>query len=264
MEIINAVILGLVQGITEFLPISSSGHLIILRDILGQQVDYGLAYDAVLQLATTLAILLYFRKDIFALFLSFFKLISGKENNPEQKKITYAVILGTIPAVILGIFLENAMDTVFRSSVLVAGTLILGAVIMFLADKFATQNKQITPRNGFVVGLFQALALIPGMSRSGMTISGGLFMGLNRELATRFSFILAFPILFGSGLKKFLDLGTSGLLDVIGPNLLIGCAVSFFSGLLAIHFLLKFLKNHNLNLFIWYRVIVAILILFLV
>jgi undecaprenyl-diphosphatase len=264
MEVIKSIILGIVQGVTEFLPISSSGHLILFRDILGLQVNYGLAFDAVLQLATTLAILVYFRKEIIDLVKSFFKIILRREQDQKQKNITLAVIIGTIPAIILGILLEEFMDTVFRNSLLVAGTLVFGSLIMYFAEKFAAQNTEINWKNGLIIGLFQSLALVPGMSRSGMTISGGLFMGLPREIATRFSFILAFPILFASGIKKLIDLGSGGFLNVIGVELLWGSIASFLTGILAIHFLIKYLRANNMNVFIWYRVLLAIGILIFV
>jgi len=261
MEVLNSIILGIVQGITEFLPISSSGHLIIFRDFLGAQVEYGLAFDAVLQLATTLAILVYFRLEIWRLAESFWKLIRGIDQDSRQKNMTLAVMVGTIPAVILGLLLEDFMETIFRSTTVVAFTLIIGAGVMFFAEKFATQTKEITWKNGLIIGLFQSLALIPGMSRAGMTISGGLFMGLKREAATRFSFVLAFPILFGSGMKKLFDLGSGGLFGIVGFELIVGSVVAFITGILSIHFLIKFLRTNTMKVFVWYRVLLAVGIL---
>lgn len=259
---IDSIILGIVQGLTEFLPISSSGHLILFRDILNLNVEYGLSYDAVLQLATTLAILTYFRKDIYKLFIDFLKLISVREVGDRIMLI--AVIVGTIPAIILGLLLEEYMDTIFRSSNVVALTLFLGGLLMLLAEKVAKQTEKISVKKGLVIGLFQSLALIPGMSRSGMTIVGGLFSGITRERATRFSFILAFPILFGSGMKKLLDLQTEGLLSSLGIELLVGSLTSFIVGILAIHYLLKYLRSHSLKVFVWYRWVAALIILLLV
>lgn len=253
---LQSIFLGIIQGLTEFLPISSSGHLIVFRDIFNLQFEYGLAYDAVLQLATTLAILVYFRKDICNLVKKFFVMIKGGEKDPTL----LAVIIGTIPAIILGLLLEEYMDTVFRSSELVALTLFLGGLVMLLTERFAKQDGEISMKKGLVIGLFQSLALIPGMSRSGMTIAGGLFAGITREAATRFSFILAFPILLGSGLKKLYDLNSDGLLNVIGVDLFWGSLSAFIVGLIAIHFLIKFLKNNSLKVFVWYRWVVALLI----
>ncbi len=264
MNTFEAIILGIVQGITEFLPISSSGHLILARDFLGTQTLNGLAFDAVLQLATTLAVLVYFRKDVIRIIKSFLKIISGKENDRKQRGITLAIIFGTIPAIGFGLALEGLMGTIFRNTFLIVVTLILGAIIMWFAEKMwhknADENRRITPVRGFVIGLFQSLALIPGMSRSGMTISGGLFLGLNREEATRFSFLLALPILLGSGLKKLLDLGATGILDSVGYQLLIGSLISFVVGILAIHFLITFLRSHTMKVFVWYRVVLAVIL----
>lgn len=280
-HIIQSAILGVVQGLTEFLPISSSGHLIFVRDILGLQVQYGLAFDAVLQLATTLAILVYFRKEICQIIFACFNILRRwfqkftfassrvtrseliNEHSNLQKYDTFikGIIIGSIPAIAFGLALEGAMDTIFRNSTLVAIALIVGAFIMWIAEKTAKQNSNLTTMKGFLIGFFQALALVPGMSRSGMTIAGGLFTGLGRELATRFSFLLALPVLLGSGFKKLIDIGGAGLLDSIGVELLIGFSVSFFVGIAAIHFLIKFLRSHSLKLFVWYRVALAIIIL---
>lgn len=257
----DSITLGIVQGLTEFLPISSSGHLIFFRDILNLNVEYGLSFDAVLQLATTLAILVYFRKDICNLAKDFLRLITRKE--VENKVMLLAVIVGTIPALLLGLILEGYMDTIFRNSYLVAGTLFIGGLLMLLVEKVATQDKELTVKRGLIIGFFQSLALIPGMSRSGMTIAGGLFTGITREKATRFSFILAFPILLGSGLKKLYDLNSEGVLDIVGMDLFVGSVTAFIVGLLAIHYLLKYLRSHSLRVFVWYRWIVAVLILIL-
>jgi undecaprenyl-diphosphatase len=243
MNFVDAIILGLVQGLTEFIPISSSGHLILARDILGLYGENALAIDAVLQLATALAILIYFAKDFPSLI--------------KDRKFVFIIILATIPAVVAGLLLESRMETIFRSSSLVASMLILGAVIMYLAEKFGKQDREVGYKNGFMIGLFQSLALVPGMSRSGATISGGLIAGLTRESAARFSFLLALPIILGSGLKKLFDLSNAGALTELGWPLALGCLVAFLSGLWAIHFLINYLKGHKLTIFIWYRVVLA-------
>ena len=261
MEIVNGIILGIVQGLTEFLPISSSGHLIIMRDFLGIQSDNGLSFDAVLQLATTLAVLVYFWKDLWRIFMSFINLLLRKPIESKDKVMLTAIILGTIPAVFFGLLLEEKMETVFRNPKLVAGTLIFGALIMYFAEKWSKKDHQLTAKKGLHIGFYQAIALIPGMSRSGMTISGGLHVGLNREEATRFSFILAFPILLGSGLKKLLDLSSSGILDSVGSSLFAGSITAFFVGIFAIHFLIKYLKTHTLNAFVVYRIVLALLLI---
>ncbi|NCS98590.1 undecaprenyl-diphosphatase UppP [Candidatus Parcubacteria bacterium] len=257
MDLLLSILLGFVQAVTEFLPISSSGHLILFRDLTNTQFEYGLAYDSVLQFATTLAVVVYFRKDILRLIDSFFKIFTGKLEKHEDKILIGAIIIGTIPAVVFGLLLEDLMDTIFRSSLLVAATLILGAIIMHFADKISKQDREINIKNGLIIGLFQSLALIPGMSRSGMTISGGLLMGLKREAAIRFSFLLAIPVLLGSGVKKMLDLESSGLLSSLGLELVFGAITAFIFGILAIKFLITYLKNNSFKVFIWYRLILA-------
>lgn len=260
-------VLGLLQGLTEFLPVSSSGHLILARAFFGFTPDNDLAIDAVLQLATALAILVYFHKDILRLIGSFLNLVVGKHAEREDTTLILALIAGTLPAALLGFFLEDTMATVFRSATLVAYALIAGSFVMLAAEFFSKRQSQktydasyVSPVRGFVVGLFQSLALIPGMSRSGMTISGGLFFGLSREAAARFGFLLAIPIILGSGLKKLFDLGLSGVLSSIGPELLLGSIVAFVSGVAAIHALLLFVRTQPLYVFVAYRLLLAGLI----
>lgn len=261
MEILDGIILGVVQGVTEFLPISSSGHLILAREVLNLQVPSGLAVDAVLQLATSLAILIYFRKIWANLFKSAIALFAGKAIREADRILLGALILGTIPAAIVGLFLEDTMETLFRSSELVAYALIVGSLIFWAAEKLQKANTTISYKKGLIIGLFQTLALIPGMSRSGMTISGGLFLGLTREEAARFGFLLSFPILFGSGVKKLAELIGSGYTDEFGLSLLLSSAAAFFVGLAVIHWLLGYLKNHSLAVFIWYRLALALVVL---
>lgn len=260
MEILNSIILGLIQGLTEFLPISSSGHLIIFREIFGLSLQNSLAYDAILQLATTFAIIFYFRND----FLKAFVKIKNKQLIKQDFNLIKFIIIATIPAIILGLLLEEYMETVFRNGSLVAGTLILGAVIMYFADYVNQKDlakRSLNWKNSLIIGFFQSLALIPGMSRSGMSISGGLFMKLTREQAVKFSFLIAIPILLGSGAKKILDLYQLNLLNDFGISLIFGIIAAFFSGLWAISFLIKYLKNNSFKYFIIYRIVLAVVIL---
>ncbi len=256
-----AIILGFVEGATEFIPISSSGHLIIVRQILGENNLGGLAFDAVLQLATSCALLVYFWKDVVRLVKNFFAWVFGKGIEQKEKTLLLAIILGTIPAVILGLFLEKEMETIFRNVHLVALTLVLGSLLFWYAQKTATKNRVLNVGKGIIIGFFQCLALVPGVSRSGATISGGLINGLSQEEAVRFSFLLSLPVLFGAGLKKLFEVRHDLFATGFGSSLLLGSIVAFVVGLLSIRFLMKYLKTHNLNLFIWYRVILALLIL---
>jgi len=265
MSYIDAIILGFIQGLTEFLPISSSGHLLVVRDILNLPLAGTLTFDAILQWATVLAVVLYFAKDLWGIVLSVFRLVLGKPVDYKEKIYVGAIVLGTIPAVVFGVLLESTMDTVFRNIDLVALALLAGSVLMYSAQKYTEKTSPrrdlgetgLTVRRGFVIGLFQALALVPGVSRSGATISGGLFAQLSREEATRFSFLLSVPILVGSGFKKLLEVDFTASGGVFGP-LFVGSLVSFVVGLLAIHYFIKYLKKHTLTVFIWYRIILAI------
>lgn len=271
LSVFDSIVLGFVQGITEFLPISSSGHLIIARDVLGVVQEGSLAFDAILQLATACAVLIYFRKDIFDLVLNVF----SKKRDPNKTKLTLFLIVGTIPALVLGLLLQDYMETVFRNVSLVVFTLVIGSIVMLCADLFlARRIKKTDPSlnesntigdlnvvKSITIGFFQALALVPGMSRSGMSISGGYFMGLSKELAVKFSFLLSVPIIVGSGLIKLLDIIKDPSLVAGGWTVLIaGFVSSFIFGWIAIDFLLRFLKTNSFTVFIVYRVLLAIIL----
>lgn len=255
-----AIILGFIEGVTEFLPISSSGHLIIVRHLLGVNDLGGLTFDAVLQLATTFALIIYFWRDIWYLAVTFLNIVRGRLVMDKDRVLLYSMILGTIPAIVFGLLLEKYMDTVFRNVELVGLTLVLGSVLFWFAQKMATKDRDLTVGRGVIVGLFQCLALVPGVSRSGATISGGLFSGMTQEESVRFSFLLSIPILVGSGLKKVLEVRHDLFTSDLGSSLLLGSFVAFLTGLFAINFLIKYLKNNNLNVFIWYRIWLAIAI----
>lgn len=261
MSLLSGIILGVIQGLTEFLPISSSGHLILAREILGLQTKNGLAVDAILQLATIFAVGIYFYKDLVGLAKAAIFFILRKPIDEKIKTSLIAIIIGTIPALIVGLLLEKIMETVFRSAFLVAITLILGSILFLLAERYAKQNADLTTKKGFLIGLFQTLALVPGVSRSGSTISGGLLLGLSREQAARFSFLLSFPIILGSGLKKLIDLRHEQSADIFNLPLLLAFITAFIVGLLCIHFLLRYLKNHSLNIFVIYRLALASIVL---
>ncbi len=263
-SVFDSIILGFVQGMTEFLPISSSGHLIIARDMLGIAQEGGLAFDAILQLATACAVMLYFRKDIWDLVLNLF----SKTKDRAKNMLTLCLIVGTIPAIIFGFLLEEYMNTVFRNISLVALTLVVGSMIMFAADKVLARHSResgkpdtvgnLTIKKSIIIGFFQSLALIPGMSRSGMSISGGYLMGLSKEMAVRFSFLLSIPIIVGSGLVKLIEIIKEPSLVSGGSGVLIaGFVSSFVFGWIAIDFLLKFLKTNSFAVFIVYRIVLA-------
>lgn len=260
MTFFHAIILGIVEGLTEFIPISSSGHLIVTHHFVGI-TSQDLAVDAVLQMGTIVAVAIYFWKDILNLARNFFRVLTKKEVEQKDKTMLFAIILGTIPAVLFGLLLQKSMETVFRDNHLVAYSLIAGSVLMYFAEKYRKENQELSLWSGIKIGLFQCLALVPGVSRSGATISGGLFAGLTRSEATRFSFLLSFPIIVGAGLKEMLGLFKTGL--VMTAPFAVGTLTAFLVGLLCIHGLMKYLRNHSLSIFIWYRIVFAILILVL-
>jgi undecaprenyl-diphosphatase len=266
-ETLSYAILGLVQGLTEFLPVSSSGHLVVVRDMLSV-FESALAVDAVFQLATLLAVVVYFFKDLLRLAYTALYKVTGRPVKAEDERLLVSLLIGTVPAFVVGIFLEDIMETAFRSPYLVAYALLAGSLIM-LGAEYVSSRMPIKLndgtggwKRGFLIGVFQSLALMPGMSRSGMTIAGGLYLGFTREAAARFGFLLAVPIIAGSGLKKLIELWSGGELVMLGAPILIGSAVAFTSGLLAIHFLLLFLRRQPLYIFIVYRVLLAGVILF--
>lgn len=265
MDIISGIILGFVQGITEFIPVSSTGHLILAHALLDVESSTSLAFDAVLQLATGLAVVVYFFDEIFILVQTVLRKFGRLPVNEKDWLVVKALVIGTLPAVILGLLLESYMDNAFRNPVLVAIILILGSLFFMYAEYVYENNfhtGEINTMSGFKIGLFQTLALIPGMSRSGATIAGAMILGFNRNDAARFSFLLALPVILGGGTKKLLDLVSSHT-PVDWVPLGVGALVSFVVGLCAIHFMITFVKKHTLWPFIWYRITLACFVLFI-
>jgi len=263
MTYIDALTLGLLQGITEFLPISSTGHLALAHNFLGIETTSNLAFDATLHFATALAILIYFRKDFIELLTSFFKIIGGRGVEHTQKVLIYGIILATIPAAVFGLLFEEKMDTIFGEPKLVAWMLIFGSLLFLYAErktKKIPEHKELTVKTAIVIGFFQILSLLQGMSRSGSTISGGMIMGLTREEAARFAFLLSVPIIFGAGSLKLLELSSAGVSQNEWQMIGVASLVAFTSGLLSIHYLLRFLKKHTLHVFVAYRIILAFIV----
>lgn len=253
MNIFLAILAGAVQGLTEFLPISSTGHLIIFEKIFGiSQDSFGLAFDASLHLGTLLAICLFFYKD-------YLKIL-----NPKSA-LFIKLAIGTLPAVFLGFLLEAQIETTFRQTWIVGLSLILFSFVFILAEKLGKKLKtkeKTTIIDSLAIGLFQSFALIPGISRSGSTISAGLFLGLKREEAAKFAFMLAGPVIAGAGLKKFFEVATvqqfgSGDLNFF----LIGIISSAVFGYLTIKYFLKYLSTKTLYPFVIYRIVVGLILL---
>lgn len=264
MELSTAAILGLIQGITEFIPVSSTGHLILGRDLLSTTGQTALAFDAVLQMATALAILVYFLPNLYSLLVGRGETVAHTNISVNWYSVG-VVAVATVPGVIAGIFLEPLMSTVFRSPTVVAVALIGGSLLILSAEHLPDydRERELSTFNGFVVGLFQCLALVPGVSRSGATISGGMLAGFSRETATSFSFLLGLPILLGAGGKMLLELIGSAAFGDLWLPLLVGCVVAFVSGLLAMHVLMRFVRSNRLDWFAWYRIILAVGVLLL-
>lgn len=264
MDIYASIILGFVQGITEFLPVSSTGHLVLAHSVLGVENVSSLAFDAVLHLATALAVIVYFFDELFILVQTVFRKLGRLPVNEKDFMVVKAIAIGTIPAIILGLLLESYMEELFRNPILVAIVLILGSVFFMYAEYVYENNfhtGEVDTRTGFKIGLFQTLALIPGVSRSGATIAGGMILGLSRSDAARFSFLLALPIILGAGSKKILELISSSV-EVLWVPIILGAMVAFVVGLCAIHFMITFVKKHTLWPFIWYRITLAAFVLF--
>ena len=266
-QLVQAVVLGLVQGLTEFLPVSSSGHLIVVPALLGWHDPFidSLAFSVMLHIATLLALLVYFRADWLRLIPAGLAAIRDRSLGEEpDRRLAWLLAVATVPAVIVGVALNDAIETVFREPRLVAVTLVLGAAILFVADRVGSHSKGVQSISFPVaagIGAAQALALVPGVSRSGISISAGLFAGLDREAAARFAFLMATPITAGAGLWELRKIvgGEAGV-DLPLVPLLAGMVAALVSGLLAIAVLLRYLRTHGLGVFVVYRLALAALV----
>lgn len=262
MAIVDAIILGLVQGITEFLPISTSGHLAIVREFLTLDPTSALAFEGTVRLATALAAILYFWSDIVTLIQSGLRKLSRLPVNEKDLTLFYALFVGTIPAIVLGLLIQPFFNKDAQSIGTVAILLLVSAIFYMYAEWRYYQRSNNSPVNvsiGFKVGVFQILALLPGFSRLGVTMAGGMLAGLSRNEAARFSFLLAIPISIGIGSQKLLQLlQAGGAVDWM--PVFIGAGVAVGVSLLVIHFFLSFIKRHTLWPFIWYGVVLASLV----
>jgi undecaprenyl-diphosphatase len=257
----HAVVLGLVQGATEFLPVSSSGHLILVPRLLGWP-DQGLAFDAAIHLGTVLALLIYFAEELRRL---------GKgvlARRPVDCRLAAGVLLGSIPAGLAGLAFKHVIETRLRSVTVVAASTIFWALVLWWADQRAARNRvhdlrEVGIGRALVVGLAQPLALIPGTSRSGITLSAGLFSGLDRSTAARFAFLVGLPITVAAGLLEATAVVRGGLTGVGLGVAALGVATSFVAGFAAIRFLVSYLQRRTLLVFVAYRVVLGLLLLWL-
>jgi undecaprenyl-diphosphatase len=249
MSFVDAIILGLIQGLTEFIPVSSSGHLVFFNEFFSLESSF--EFDLMLNIGTLLALLIYFRFRIRDLVLRM------KDNRP----LLFAVTISTIPAVVVGgLFTDFFERDSVRSLYVVAFMLFSIGIVMLLLERLRVGDKaieKVTPRDALMIGLAQALALIPGTSRSGSTIVAGRLMGLRFSEAAEYSFLIAIPIVAGALLRSLFEPETADLLQSDFGLLIAGVLSSFVSGLFAIRFMLRFLKNHGLSFFGWYRIFLA-------
>ena len=252
-------LLRILQGVTEFLPISSSAHLILLPVIVGWQ-DQGLAFDVAVHVGTLTAVTMYYKKDLAKLISSWCGSLVGKGFNDEAKLAWY-VGLGTIPVGLVGISLSDAMQEALRNPLIIAAATIIFALLLWWAEKRARERRHtITLNDALLIGLFQALALIPGTSRSGITITAGLLLGLKREFAARYSFLLSIPVIALAGFLKALELYQSNV-AVSWDLMLIGAGVSAIVAYLSIAWFLKLLNRIGMMPFVWYRLILGVVLI---
>lgn len=266
MSWLEALVLGLVQGLTEFLPISSSGHLRIVSEVFFGQ-DAGAAFTAVTQLGTEAAVLLYFARDIGHLVATWFRGFRSAEVRATQDyRIAWLVILGTIPIGVLGFLFEDQIQTSGRNLWLIATNLIVFGLVLGAAEHYGQQRRpleQLTVTDGIVMGFAQAVALVPGVSRSGGTISAGLFLGLTRSAAVRYSFLLAIPAVVAAGLFQIPDVfaaGGRGLQPSVA-QMVVATLIAFVVGYASIAWLLRYVQRHSVYLFVWYRVVLGLVVL---
>ncbi|ASY10277.1 undecaprenyl-diphosphate phosphatase [Candidatus Planktophila lacus] len=267
----EAIFLGALQGLTEFLPISSSAHIRIAGELFGTNADPGATFTAITQIGTELAVLIYFRKDIVRIISAWFSQVSRKQLLAAEKadaRLGWLIIIGTLPIVALGYFGQEIIRNDFRSLWLIATTLIVFGIILGIADKYGKTERQLhqlTPVHGVLYGFAQSLALIPGVSRSGATIAMGRFMGYSREAALRYSFLLALPAVFGSGLYELNGaLGESASERVFSlPETFVATAIAFVTGYAVIAWLLKYVTTKSFAPFILYRIALGSLLILL-
>lgn len=265
MNLVEAVVLGILQGLGEFLPISSSAHLLIAPWLFGWQEgspQEKLVFDVALHLGTTVAVIGYFRHDLWRLLRALFR---PANPHPDEGRMAWMILLACVPGAAAGSLFEEVIEQSIRTQIaLIAALLMLMGVILFLADHYGRRERPVGSLRlfeGFLIGCAQALALIPGVSRSGATITAGLMLGLTRDAAARFSFLLSAPITLGATLWTFRHLVKS---PPAGEQLMImavGVLTSGIVGYLSIAFLLRYLRTHSVNLFLWYRLAVGLLVL---
>jgi undecaprenyl-diphosphatase len=266
VDLINAIILGLVQGLTEFLPISSSAHLRILGEFLPGAKDPGAAFTAITQIGTEAAVVVFFWRDIVRIISSWCKALVGKiPRDDADARMGWLIIIGSIPIVVLGLLFQDQIETTFRSLWIVAIMLIVFGILLGVADAVGAKKrrlKSLNVRDGVIFGGAQALALIPGVSRSGGTITAGLFMGYERRAAARYAFVLAIPAVFGSGFYQVVK--SIGEPSPYGPvETLVATVIAFVVGLAVIAFFMSYISKRSFLPFVVYRIVLGVVLLVL-
>jgi undecaprenyl-diphosphatase len=270
VSILQAIVLGLVQGATEFAPVSSSGHLILVPWMFGWMLlgdaDVQKSFDVALHMGTLLGALIYFRRDVARYAVAWIGSIRARRMASPDERISWALVVGTIPGAIIGALFENVIQEELGAPWLIAVMLVSFGVLLLLVDRRARSDRafeSIGPKEGLLLGTAQALALQPGVSRSGVTITAARAMGLDRESAARFSFLLSLPIIAGAGAYKAVDLAQTGL-QGHAAEFVAGMAASAISGFLVIWGLLRYLKRHDFTVFLGYRVALAAVVAILI
>ena len=258
-DLLKAVVLGIIQGLTEFLPISSSAHLRIFPELFGWG-DPGAAFTAVIQIGTELAVLIYFRKDIWRIGSAWVRsLVKPEYRGTLDSRMGWFIIIGSLPIVVLGVLLKDVIERDFRNLWIIGTTLILLGIVLGIADRVGRTDRPITKltlKDAVLMGLAQAMALIPGVSRSGATISMGRFLGFDREAATRFAFLLAIPAVVGAGLFELKEIPHGHNDFGWGPTI-VATVVSFVVGYAAIAWLLRYVSTNSYTPFVVYRVVLG-------
>ncbi len=272
MTIIQAIILGIVQGLTEFLPISSSGHLLLVPwlfnwHFLLDNPDLNKTFDVALHLGTFVAVLVYFWREVGTLIAAWVRSIGRRSLADPMAKLAWLLIVSTIPAALVGVLLESFIEDRLGKPWIIAVAMILFAGVMYLIDHIAKLDRELDGLTWFdalLIGIAQALALLPGVSRSGITMMTGLLLRLDRESAARYSFLMSIPVIGGAAAYKALEVARNGLPAGTTTPFLVGMLSAALSGLVAIWFVLAYLKRHNFNLFVLYRIVVGVAVLILI
>ena len=272
MTILQAIILGIVQGLTEFLPISSSGHLLLVPwlfnwHFLLENPDLNKTFDVALHLGTFVAVVLYFWREIVRLVGAWVRSISGRSLAEPEAKLAWLLIVSTIPAALVGVLLEDFITNTLGKPWMIGVAMIVFAGFMYLVDHVAKLDRDLetlTWLDALLIGVAQSLALLPGVSRSGITMMTGLLVRLDRESAARYSFLMSIPVIGGAAVFKGLEVATDGLPAGTATPFLVGMVTAALSGIAAIWFTLAYLKRHNFNLFVVYRIVVGVGVLVLI